>query len=418
MISKLCLQQIFAFIIFILIPFCTEQFCQDNNYSSRCDLFHYKKNVQPRCVNFENQKGEKGSGGKENKGAKGHAFERFKPGEKKVLFDIKGCGIINRIWITISNKDPITLRGIKIEMYWDNAKTPAVQAPFGDFFCNISGKTSSFENELFSNPEGKSFNCYVQMPFKKAAKIVLTNETDSASVNLFYDIDYIITKPHNNEILYFHAYWNRVTETKLAEDYVILPKVKGRGRYIGAHISVIADSIYKDLWWGEGESKIFLDGDVEYPTLIGTGTEDYPGTGWGIGVFAHRYQGCLCADEKKGEYSFYRYHIPDPVYFSKECTASMQVMGGGRKKDVLAALDRGAKLIPVTVGIKTGFLYKLFEMNPVPNIKEESFPDGWVNFYRSDDWSSVAFFYLDKPENGLPKIADVSSRIKGIGGKK
>ena len=122
-----------------------------------------------------------------------------------------------------------------------------------------------------------------------------------------------------------------------------------------------------------------------------------------MGTFAHRYQGCLTANDKNGEYGFYRYHIPDPIYFNKDCRAEIQVIGGGRKKDVIAAIERGAKIIPVTVGIKSGFLYKLLEMNPAPNIKDETFPDGWVNFYRSDDWSSVAFFYLDKPENGLGK---------------
>jgi Protein of unknown function (DUF2961). len=408
----------FNFFIFTLLVITYPLFCQSGGTNTKTDLYRFNENMFPRCVNFENKDGAKSSGGKENKGAKGHAFEKLNAGEKVTLCDIKGCGIINHIWVTIANRDPKTLRGIKIEMYWDNAKTPAVQAPFGDFFCNILGKTSSFENELFSNPEGKSFNCYIQMPFRKAAKIVLTNETDSMGVNLFYDIDYVLTKPHGKETLYFHAYWRRETETKLTEDYVILPEVKGKGRYLGAHIGVITNPIYNDLWWGEGESKIYLDDDAEYPTLIGTGTEDYPGSGWGIGVYANRYQGCLSADQKKGEYSFYRYHIPDPIFFNKKCKAVMQVMGGGRKKDVIEALDRGALLIPVTVGNSKGFLKKLLEMNPIPNINSQSFPDGWVNFFRSDDWSSVAFFYLNLPEDGLPKIADAALRIKKIGESK
>ena len=217
-------------IIFSIFIFQTFLFCQSDKNQGSNDLYKFKKDILARCVNFENKNGEKGNGGRENKSAKGHAFERFNPGDSKTLMDIKGCGIINHIWITISNREPKTLRGIKLEIFWDNAKTPAVQAPLGDFFCAMLGKTSPFENELFSNPEGKSFNCYVQMPFKKAAKIVLTNESDSVGVNLFYDINYILTKPHGKETLYFHAYWNRSISTSLAQNYIILPEVKGRGR--------------------------------------------------------------------------------------------------------------------------------------------------------------------------------------------
>ena len=151
--------------------------CSNTGINPSSGLFRMQDNVQSRSINFENHTGARENGGRENEGAKGHAFEQLKPGEKKILFDVQGCGIINRIWFTLGEQSPGVLRSLKIEMYWDNAKTPAVQAPFGDFFCDILGKSSPFQNYFFSNPEGRSFNCYAQMPFRKAAKIVLTNES-------------------------------------------------------------------------------------------------------------------------------------------------------------------------------------------------------------------------------------------------
>jgi hypothetical protein len=401
--------------IILTIVFATLMLGRTNgDANSASDLFRMQENVQSRCVNFENPAGTKGNGGEENQGAKGHAFERLKPGEKKILFDVQGCGIINRIWFTLGKQDPKVLRSLKIEMYWDNATTPAVQAPFGDFFCDIFGKTSSFENDFFSNPEGRSFNCYIPMPFRKAAKIVLINES-ADTFNLYYDIDFTLTGPHDRSVMYFHAWWNRVPETVLGRDFVILPAVQGEGRYLGAHIGLITNPVYtNDLWWGEGEVKIYLDGDSRYPTIVGTGSEDYPGSGYGLGKFNHRYQGCLVADGKKGEYGFYRYHVPDPVFFHKNCKVTLQQIGGGTTRQVIELMDKGAPLKLVSFvpdDTKQPFL-KFLEMPVIPDIK--TLPAGWVSYYRSDDLSAVAFFYLDSPEDGLPKIAGVDLRTKGV----
>ncbi len=378
------------------------------------DLFRMQDKVQSRCVNFENPTGATGSGGEENHGAKGHAFERLTPGEKKVLFDFHGCGIINRIWFTLGDRDPRVLRSLKIEIYWDDAQTPAVQAPFGDFFCDIFGKTSSFESDFFSNPQGRSFNCYVPMPFRKAAKIVLINESTN-TFNTYYDVDFITTRHHDRSVMYFHAWWNRVPATELGKDFVILPPVHGKGRYLGAHIGLMTNPVYKDSWWGEGEVKIYLDGDTKYPTIIGTGTEDYPGSGYGLGKFNHRFQGCLVADNRNGEYGFYRYHVPDPIFFHAQCKVTLQQMGGGTIKQITELLDKHAplKLVSFTPDDTSQPFLKFLEMPAVPDVK--TLPKGWVNFYRSDDVSAVAFFYLNSPEDGLPAIPDVDLRTKGIG---
>lgn len=368
--------------------------------------------TETRWSSFENPTAEKGKGGAENKRAKGHPSEMFAPGETKTLLNATGAGIIQRMWMTISDRSPKVLRSIKIEMFWDGATTPAVSVPLGDFFGLALGRKVAFQNALFSDPEGRSFTSYIPMPYRKSARIVLVNESN-VSVNLFYDINFQQVKSHGSEVLYFHAYWNRVEKTKLAEDFVILPYVKGKGRYLGTNMGIITDPLYEKSWWGEGEVKIYVDGDNDLPTLNGTGTEDYIGTGWGQGMFVHQYQGCLVADEPNRQWAFYRYHIPDPVYFNSNFKATIQIMGGEMTDKVRAYEKNGAALIPVTVAGEKEFV-KLFERNPVPKLSDASFPQGWTNFYRSDDVSSTAYFYLDSPVNGLPAIQPATIRAKGL----
>ena len=382
-------------------------------YGQKDQLFRKPKKAVTRWSSFENLNGVKGQGGKENKGAKGHPYDTIKAGRTKTLLDIKGCGIITRIWITIRNRSPQMLRSLRIEMYWDGAKTPAVSAPFGDFFGVGLGKRVAFENALFSDPEGRSFNCCIPMPFRKAAKIIIINESDKDIKSIYYDVNYLLTSAHDKDVLYFHAYWRRENPTRLFHDFEILPKIKGKGRYLGTNIGIITDEIYKNTWWGEGEVKVFLDGDDKYPTLVGTGTEDYIGTGWGQGIYAHRYQGCLIADEKNRQWAFYRYHIPDPVFFDKDCRVTIQQIGGDNKPQVRELQKKGVPLKPISIS-KDGNFTKLLEKSDVPNLDDPSIPEGWCNFYRRDDVSATAYFYLDNPENNLPSIAPVDERTKGL----
>ncbi len=382
-------------------------------YAQGDELFRKPKNTVTRWSSFENLNGVKGQGGKENQGAKGHPYDTIKAGETKTLLDIKDCGIITRIWITIRNRSPKMLRSLRIEMYWDGAKTPAVSAPFGDFFGVGLGRRVAFENALFSDPEGRSFNCCIAMPFRKGAKIVVINDSDTEIKSIYYDVNYLLTPAHDEDVLYFHTYWQRENPTNLFHDFEILPKVKGKGRYLGTNVGIIADEIYKKTWWGEGEVKVYLDGDGEYPTLVGTGTEDYIGTGWGQGIYSHRYQGCLIADEKNRQWAFYRYHIPDPVFFDKDCRVTIQQIGGDMKPRVRELLKKGVPLKPISISSEGKFT-KLLEKWDSPDLDDSAIPDGWCNFYRRDDMSATAYFYLDSPENGLPAIAPVAERTKGL----
>lgn len=364
-------------------------------------LFQHNGQVQSRWISFENPEGKKGAGGHENQGAKGHPWESIQPGETKVLMDLKGMGVIHRIWITLNNRSPEMLRGMRLDMYWDGESNPAVSVPFGDFFSIGLGKTAVFENELFSNPEGRSFNSYVQMPFKTAARITVTNETEAVQPNIFYDINYSLLEDWDKDNLYFHAFWSRDTATRAGKDYQILPLVKGKGRFIGTNIGINTNPAYKQLWWGEGEVKVYLDGDDSLATLVGTGTEDYIGSAWEQGEYAHRYQGCLVANEEKEEWAFYRYHIKDPIYFNQDVRVTIQVIGGGMKDKVIEILKaESAPVIPVSIGWAT-------QLNLLDEgISDyENAMDGWMNFYRSDDYSSVAYFYLDRPSSELPSLA-------------
>ncbi|NJY61737.1 DUF2961 domain-containing protein [Salinimicrobium sp. CDJ15-81-2] len=366
-----------------------------------------------RWVTFENTDAQKGAGGMENKGAKGHAFERLKAGESVDLVNFDGSGLVNRIWLTISDRSPEMLRSLKIEMFWDGEENPAVSVPLGDFFGIGLGKKAAFESALFADPEGRSFNCFIPMPFKEKAVIRVTNESKKDLHQIFYEINLLEKSHFQEEVLYFHAYWSRDLETELGKDFVILPKVEGKGRFLGTNIGIFTNELYEDTWWGEGEVKIYLDGDSEYPSLVGSGTEDYVGTAYGQGVFAHQYQGSPVVDVEEGAYAFYRFHIPDPVYFYEDIKVTIQQMGGAPKEKVQELVKNGARLIPVTVDQFPEFT-NLLEMDESLVLEDEDFPQGWTNFYRSDDVSATAYFYLDRPGRMLPPLQSIEAKTSNL----
>ena len=405
------------FFFFLLLPLllisCSDHKSKKSGNIFPEKLYEYSDQIEPRWFSFENISGAKGAGGKENHGAKGHPCDYLKPGETKTLLNMQEAGMINRIWVTVNDRSPEMLRSLRLEMFWDNEKKPAVSVPFGDFFGVGLGETASFENALFANPEGRSFNCFIPMPFKKAARITVTNESGKNLDMIFFDIDVQRLSSWNDDFLYFHAYWHRDTATTLSRDYNILPEIKGKGRFLGCNIGILCNKDYKGFWWGEGEVKMYLDGDKEYPTLAGSGTEDYIGTAWGQGKFAQTYTGCLVADEERNAWAFYRFHIKDPVYFKNNCLVTIQQIGGGPKADVKKLMDKGVKLIPVTIH-EIPILHPIYSKDSITRLDNPALPEGWVNFYRTDDYSSVAYFYLDSPVNELPEIQGVGIRIYNL----
>ncbi len=371
-----------------------------SSYASAESLYVMPAGVETRWASPENPKAERGQGASANAGRKGAAFFVLKAGESRTLAAVEsGSGIVRRIWMTLNDRGPKMLRGLRLSMYWDGAKTAAVDMPLGDFFGVGLGRVVPFESALFSSPEGRSFNASVPMPFRKGMRIVLTNETDLDQPQVYYDVDYTLGDPLPAEALYFHAVFRRENPTRMQHDYELLPQVKGRGRYLGVNVGVIVDGKrYGQNWWGEGEVKIFLDGDGPLPTLSGTGTEDYIGTGYGLGAYSHQYQGATIADEARQRYAFYRYHVNDPVFFQREVRVTLQQIGFLWSNDGTPEKPVKPPIYSAGPGLRELDLKKL----PQANL-----------FERADDYSSCAYFYLDRPENGLG-LAPVAERISHL----
>jgi hypothetical protein len=371
-------------------------------------LFLPEARRQTRWASFENPLGEKGRGGTENRGAKGRPFGAVASGTSVTLMLAEGPGVVERIWLTLENRDPETLRSLRLDMYWDESDKPAVSAPLGDFFGANLGLARTFENAFFSNPEGRSFNSFIKMPFLRSAKITLTNESARDITHLYYCVHYALC-PLPEPVLYFHAWWNRENPNTPGQDYTILRGLKGEGKFVGVGLGVRTNPGYGDSWFGEGEVKIYLDGDETYPTLCGTGTEDYIGTAWGQGVFTNMAQGCLVSDPAKGLYSFYRLHHQDPVCFHSDITVQIQAMGGAGKRQLMDIIDRG---LPVKIAsLDSGKLEHLYEKSFT---LDGGSPEGGYNYFREDDYSSTAYFYYHKPASDLPPLPPLGPRISGL----
>lgn len=378
------------------------------------ELYRKPKGVVTRWSSFENPTAEKGNAARLNRGHKGYAFDCIRAGETKTLLDVKGSGLVNRMWVTHNGQDPVMLRSLRIDMYWDGESRPAVSAPFGDFFGVGLGRKTAFESDLFSDPEGRSFNCFVPMPFRKAARVTVTNESDKELIHFFYEINCLLGVEHPADALWFHTHWRRESPNALGEDYTILPRVEGRGRYLGCNAGILVDRTY-DAWWGEGEFKAWIDGD-EYPSLCGTGTEDFVGAAWGLGRFANATQGCPISDNEKMQWCFYRYHTRDPIYFDADFRAALQTIGGHDKRHVIQLLAKGVPVIPTSIDAGGGSKFTRLQDLPQPfDLSDPSIPEGFCCFRRQDDWSSAAYFYLDRPSNDLPTLAPVEKRIAGLG---
>jgi hypothetical protein len=238
------------------------------------------------------------------------------------------------------------------------------------------------------------------MPFKTGMKLVVTNDTNTDLRLFFYDVDYTLGDRHGEDTLYFHACFNRQNPTKIQQDYELLPKTGGKGRFLGVNVGVIVNQKrYGKSWWGEGEVKIYLDADQPLPTLSGTGTEDYIGTGWMLGEYANLYQGCLLANYEQMRYCFYRYHIPDPIYFHSDIRVTIQQIGIILPQDVEGLINAQTPIYRAGTG--------LVEMDTTQLQPFELFE-------REDDWSSCSYFYLDKPENRLPPLASIEDRLEGL----
>ncbi len=336
---------------------------------------------ETRSISPENFTGEKGKGGmatledgtaaraarKLGQGWKVNPYIHIKKGETFTLAEINGSGVINHIWMT-----PVgDYRLMILRFYWDDEKEPSVEVPVGDFFAAGWGMMNEPIISSFAvcvNPRS-GFNAYWQMPFRKKCKITMENMGDKKAT-VYYQIDYSLEKV-DKKAPYFHAQFRRVNRLPFKDVYTIVDGIKGSGQYVGTYL---AHGARHKGWWGEGEIKFYIDGDRDFPTICGTGEEDYFNGSYGYndreidgktyytpfsGIYSGFYQVKNAKfDDLIDAFGQYRWHILDPVRFKKDLKITIQSLGWG--------------------------------------------PDGYLPL--QDDLASVAYWYQIEPHNPFPEL--------------
>jgi hypothetical protein len=337
--------------------------------------------AQTRSISAENFTGEKGKAGMTTEGlGKNSARDlgrgwkispaiSLKARQTFTLAEIKGPGAIQQMWFTPTGH----WRFYILRMYWDDEKEPSVECPIGDFFACGWGEYAHVSSLAVCVNPGSAFNCYWPMPFRKSARITVENISEKDET-LFYQINYTLTDIPEDEA-YFHAQFRRVNPLPYKDVYTIVDGIKGKGQYVGTYMTWQTNNVG---WWGEGEIKFYMDGDEEFPTICGTGTEDY---------FCGSY--CFVTKNKEGKdeyreyttpyagmpqvirpdglwksqtrFGLYRWHIMDPVRFEKDLKVTMQALGW----------RSGGRYLPL-----------------------------------QDDIGSVAFWYQTEPHAKFPKLPD------------
>lgn len=314
-------------------------------------------NAQSRSISPENFTGEKGKGamadplkqkGQRNvanaaneardlgQGWKVNPFIIVDKGETVTIAEMEGPGAIQQIWMTPTGNWRFSI----LRIYWDDEKEPSVEAPVGDFFCMGWGEYAPLSSLAVCVNPGSAFNCYWKMPFRKKCKITLENLNRDEAMRLYYQVNYTLT-PVGEDEGYFHAQFRRSNPSK-GSMHTILDGVQGKGQYVGTYI---AWGVNNNGWWGEGEIKFFMDGDQQYPTIAGTGTEDYFCGSYNFDrggqyvPFSTPYAGLHQVIRPDGTYKsqqafgMYRWHIMDPIRFDKDLKVNIQDLGwrhGGR----------------------------------------------------------------------------------------
>jgi hypothetical protein len=278
--------------------------------------------LESRSICFENPTGAPGEGGKTASklgvGRKGSPAITLTGGQEVQLCDILGSGTIRHIWMTTSN-NPMNLRSLVIRGWWDGQAHPSIECPIGDFMGFAHGKVMPYFSAVHSLGRNAGMNIWLPMPFNARARFTLTNE-GKENVPLFYQIDYTIRDVHPFDVGRLHVMFRRENPTTQKQDFELLPKRTGKGRYVGALIGI--RNMHPDLWWGEGEIKIYKDGDTAFPTIVGTGSEDYIGLSYGVQQTPYLYNGCSL--DQNSFVSMYRWHLPDPIYWKKEARITIQ----------------------------------------------------------------------------------------------
>jgi hypothetical protein len=318
----------------------------DNHLSSLYRL----SNAKTLSISPENPTGEKGKGGAATEGTGANAARELGKGWKispsvdiaagttYTVAEISGPGAIQHIWMTPTGNWRFSI----LRMYWDDEKTPSAEVPLGDFFAMGWGKYARISSLAVCVNPGSAFNSYWPMPFRHKARITLEN-LDEKPMTLYYQVDYTLA-PVPADAAYFHAQFRRVRPLPYKQVYTIVDGVKGKGHYVGTYL---AWGVHNNGWWGEGEIKFYMDGDQDFPTINGTGTEDYFNGSYGFESpelhqyeeFTSPYSGLVQVLKPDGLYQsqqrfgLYRWHIPDPIRFGSDLRVTIQALGwrsGGR----------------------------------------------------------------------------------------
>ncbi|GAA0529149.1 DUF2961 domain-containing protein [Chitinophaga japonensis] len=311
----------------------------------------YLSDAKTRSISPENFSGEKGKGGMATleqglarnaardlgQGWKVSPYIHIEPGQTYTLAEIEGPGAIQHIWMTPTGNWRFSI----LRFYWDDEKEPSVEVPVGDFFGMGWGQYAQLSSLAVCVNPGSAFNCYWTMPFRKKCRITMEN-INTERMTLYYQVDYTLTDVPENAG-YFHAQFRRNNPTK-GGSYTLVDGIKGKGQYVGTYM---AWGVNNNGWWGEGEIKFFMDGDNQFPTICGTGTEDYFCGSYNFENRATRqyqefstpYTGLHQVIRPNGMYDsqqrfgLYRWHVTDPVRFDKDLRVTIQDLGwhsGGR----------------------------------------------------------------------------------------
>jgi hypothetical protein len=337
---------------------------------------HRLSKAKTRSISPENFTGEKGRGGMATEGTGANAARdlgqgwkvspsvRIKPKQVFTLAEIQGSGAIQHIWMTPTGNWRFSI----LRFYWDGEATPSVEVPAGDFFASGWGRYAQINSLAITVNPGSAFNSYWTMPFRKSARITMEN-IDAEEMTLYYQVTYALTEI-GDDAGYFHAQFRRTNPVPYKQVYTLVDGIKGEGQYVGTHM---AWGVNNNGWWGEGEIKFFMDGDTDYATIVGTGTEDYFCGSYNFEnrdkkqyqEFSTPYTGLSLVIKPDGVYqsqqrfSLYRWHITDPIRFEKDLRVTIQALGW----------RSGGRYLPL-----------------------------------QDDISSVAYWYQAEPHTAFPKL--------------
>ena len=337
--------------------------------------------AQTRSISPENFMGEKGKGGMATSGTGadcardlGQGWKlspsiAIQPGATLTLADIQGSGAIQQIWMTPTGNWRYSI----LRIYWDDQEQPAVECPVGDFFCMGWGKYAPLSSLAVCVNPGSAFNCYWEMPFQRRARITMTNIADEP-MRLYYQINYTLTTVPT-DCAYFHAQFRRTNPLPYKDVYTILDGVQGSGHYVGVYM---AWGVNNTGWWGEGEIKFYIDGDQEWPTICGTGTEDYFCGSYNFEnkatkqyeEFTTPYAGLHQVIRPDGVYQsqqrfgMYRWHITDPIRFQQDLRVTIQALGW----------RSGHRYLPLQDDIASvAFWYQTLPTSPFPTLPSRDY---------------------------------------------